>query len=104
MPRTEMSLVARFELDFSKKVRAYSKGNRQKVLLIAALMTRPDLLILDEPTSGLDPLMEQAFRHSCTRPKSAGRASSIQPHCTSWPRRPPPRLTGSATAPCSALV
>ena len=50
-------LVARFDLDPAKKVRAYSKGNRQKVILIAALMTRADLLVLDEPTSGLDPLM-----------------------------------------------
>jgi ABC-2 type transport system ATP-binding protein len=56
-------LIERFQLDPSKKVRAYSKGNRQKLTLIAAFMTRPDLLILDEPTSGLDPLMEQAFRH-----------------------------------------
>jgi ABC-2 type transport system ATP-binding protein len=55
-------LINRFQLDPSKKVRAYSKGNRQKLVLIAALMTRADLLILDEPTSGLDPLMEQAFR------------------------------------------
>ncbi len=48
-------LISRFELDPSKKVRAYSKGNRQKLILIAALMTRPALLVLDEPTSGLDP-------------------------------------------------
>ena len=56
-------LIERFDLDVSKKVRAYSKGNRQKLILVAALMTRTDLLVLDEPTSGLDPLMEQAFRH-----------------------------------------
>jgi ABC-2 type transport system ATP-binding protein len=56
-------IIGRFDLDPTKKVRAYSKGNRQKLILIAALMTRADLLLLDEPTSGLDPLMEQAFRH-----------------------------------------
>ena len=51
------TLVERFKLDTRKKVRALSKGNRQKVQLIAAFATRADLLILDEPTSGLDPLM-----------------------------------------------
>jgi ABC-2 type transport system ATP-binding protein len=55
-------LIERFEFDPSKKVRAYSKGNRQKLILIAALMTRADLLLLDEPTGGLDPLMERVFR------------------------------------------
>jgi len=55
-------LIERFDFDPSKKVRAYSKGNRQKLILIAALMTRADLLLMDEPTSGLDPLMERAFR------------------------------------------
>jgi ABC-2 type transport system ATP-binding protein len=57
-------LLERFGFDPSKKVRAYSKGNRQKLVLIAALMTRADLLLLDEPTSGLDPLMEKAFQDS----------------------------------------
>src|SRR5689334_24371468 len=57
-------LLERFEFDPTKKVRAYSKGNRQKLVLVAALMTRADLLLLDEPTSGLDPLMERAFRES----------------------------------------
>src|SRR5579864_6303749 len=59
-------LVERFRLDPTKRVRAYSKGNRQKLILIAGLMVRADLLLLDEPTSGLDPLMEQAFRE-CIR-------------------------------------
>src|ERR1700760_1884981 len=54
-------LIERFRLDADKKVRALSKGNRQKVQLIAAFASRADLLILDEPTSGLDPLMEVAF-------------------------------------------
>ncbi len=68
-------LVERFELDPTMRVRAYSKGNRQKVLLIAALMTRADLLVLDEPTAGLDPLMEQAFRE-CVR-EARGRGQSV---------------------------
>lgn len=56
------ALIERFDLDPRKKVRAYSKGNRQKVALIAALASTAELLILDEPTSGLDPLMEMVFR------------------------------------------
>ena len=72
-------LIERFELDPSKKVRAYSKGNRQKVILIAALMTRADLLVLDEPTSGLDPLMEQVFRQCVERgPRRAARPCSCR--------------------------
>jgi ABC-2 type transport system ATP-binding protein len=57
-------LIERFELDPAKKSRAYSKGNRQKVALVAALASGAELLILDEPTSGLDPLMEAAFRET----------------------------------------
>jgi ABC-2 type transport system ATP-binding protein len=59
-------LIERFELDPSRKIRALSRGNRQKVILIAALMSRADLMIFDEPTAGLDPLMEQEFR-ACVR-------------------------------------
>lgn len=59
-------LIERFELDPTKRVRDYSKGNRQKVALIAALAAQAELLVLDEPTSGLDPLMEQAFQQ-CVR-------------------------------------
>jgi ABC-2 type transport system ATP-binding protein len=73
-------LVGRFELDPSKKVRAYSKGNRQKVILIAALMCRPPLLLLDEPTSGLDPLMEQAFRHCVQEAKKQGQTVFLSSH------------------------
>jgi ABC-2 type transport system ATP-binding protein len=76
-------LVARFELDPSKKVRAYSKGNRQKLILIAALMGRPDLLVLDEPTSGLDPLMEQAFRHCIHEAKDRGQTVFLSSHILS---------------------
>jgi len=65
-------LIQRFDFDPSKKVRSYSKGNRQKLNLIAALMTRAELLIIDEPTSGLDPLMEQRFRESIEEAKRNG--------------------------------
>ncbi len=76
-------LLERFDLDGSKKVRAYSKGNRQKVLLIAALMTRADLLVLDEPTSGLDPLMEQAFRLSIREARDRGQTVLLSSHSLS---------------------
>jgi ABC-2 type transport system ATP-binding protein len=59
-------LIERFDFDPTKRIRDYSKGNRQKVALVAALAAEADLLILDEPTSGLDPLMEQAFQQ-CVR-------------------------------------
>ena len=61
-PNRRAELLDRFDLDPRKKARAYSKGNRQKVALIAALASDVELLLLDEPTSGLDPLMEAAFR------------------------------------------
>ena len=60
------ALVERFELVPDKKIRAYSHGNRQKVMLIAAFASRAEVLLLDEPTTGLDPLMEQVFR-ACVR-------------------------------------
>jgi ABC-2 type transport system ATP-binding protein len=59
-------LIERFDLDPTKRIRDYSKGNRQKIALVAALAAEADLLILDEPTSGLDPLMEQVFQQ-CVR-------------------------------------
>ena len=77
------ALIQRFDLDPAKKVRAYSKGNRQKVLLIAAFMTRADLLILDEPTSGLDPLMEQAFRECVQEARENGQAVFLSSHILS---------------------
>ncbi len=76
-------LVSRFELDPTKKVRAYSKGNRQKVILVAGLMTRPDLLVLDEPTTGLDPLMEQAFRHCIHEARERGQTVFLSSHIMS---------------------
>lgn len=76
-------LIKRFELDLSKKVRAYSRGNRQKVILIAALAARPDLLLLDEPTSGLDPLMEQEFRHCIAEAKERGQTVFLSSHILS---------------------
>jgi ABC-2 type transport system ATP-binding protein len=76
-------LVSLFELDTSKKIRAYSKGNRQKVVLIAALMCRPPLLVLDEPTSGLDPLMEQAFRKCVQEAKQHGQTVFLSSHILS---------------------
>lgn len=76
-------LIERFDLDPTKRVRAYSKGNRQKVSLIAALMTRADLLILDEPTSGLDPLMEQTFRECIEEAKRVGQTVFLSSHILS---------------------
>ncbi len=76
-------LVERFKLDTSKRVRALSKGNRQKVQLVAALATRADLLILDEPTSGLDPLMEVAFRDSVHEAKERGQTVFLSSHILS---------------------
>lgn len=76
-------LVTRFDLDTSKKVRAYSKGNRQKVVLIAALMSRAELMILDEPTSGLDPLMEQAFRQCVHEARDRGQTVFLSSHSLS---------------------
>jgi len=73
-------LVERFQIESSKKIRALSKGNRQKVVLVAALASRADLLILDEPTSGLDPLMEVAFRQSVLEAKGRGQTVFLSSH------------------------
>ena len=82
--KRRQELIERFDLDPSKKARAYSKGNRQKVALIAALASDAELLVFDEPTSGLDPLMEAAFR-DCVNAERRGRPdrAAVQPH----PRR-----------------
>jgi ABC-2 type transport system ATP-binding protein len=76
-------LVERFRLDTDKKVRALSKGNRQKVQLVAAFASRADLLILDEPTSGLDPLMEVAFRDTVREAKARGQTVFLSSHILS---------------------
>jgi len=76
-------LLDRFELDPSKKARAYSKGNRQKVALVAALASDAELLLLDEPTSGLDPLMEAAFRGCVEEERSSGRTVLLSSHILS---------------------
>jgi ABC-2 type transport system ATP-binding protein len=76
-------LIERFQLDTSKKIRALSKGNRQKVQLVAALATRAELLLLDEPTSGLDPLMEMAFRESVEEARGRGQTVFLSSHILS---------------------
>jgi ABC-2 type transport system ATP-binding protein len=82
-PQYRDELIERFDLDPDRKVRTYSKGNRQKVVLIAALMTRADLLVLDEPTGGLDPLMEQAFRRCVHEAKERGQTVLLSSHILS---------------------
>ena len=76
-------LVKRFNLDVTRKVRTYSRGNRQKVILISALMTRPELMILDEPTTGLDPIMEQEFRHCVDEARERGQTVFLSSHILS---------------------
>jgi ABC-2 type transport system ATP-binding protein len=76
-------LVERFELDTKKKGRAYSKGNRQKVALVAALASDAELLILDEPTSGLDPLMEAVFSACVAEAKQRGTTVLLSSHILS---------------------
>ncbi|MEU8223692.1 ABC transporter ATP-binding protein [Kribbella sp. NPDC048915] len=79
-PARKKELLERFELDPTKKGRTYSKGNRQKVALVAALAADVDLLILDEPTSGLDPLMETVFQQCIAEVKQAGRSVLLSSH------------------------
>jgi len=74
------ALIDRFALDPSKKARAYSRGNRQKVALIAALASDAELLLLDEPTAGLDPLMEAAFRDCVNDERHDGRTILLSSH------------------------
>lgn len=79
-PERKKKMIEKFDLDPTKKARTYSKGNRQKVALVAALASRAELLILDEPTSGLDPLMEAAFTDSIQELKKEGRSVLLSSH------------------------
>lgn len=79
-PRRRADLIARFDLDPTKKGRAYSKGNRVKVALVAALASDVELLLLDEPTSGLDPLMEEVFRACIAEARHNGRTVLLSSH------------------------
>src|SRR6266516_3488556 len=73
-------LLRRFDLDPTKKGRAYSKGNRQKVALVTALASNVELLLLDEPTAGLDPLMEEIFRECIQEERRSGRTVLLSSH------------------------
>ena len=78
--RRRADLLDRFELDPTKKARTYSKGNRQKVALVAALASDVELLVMDEPTSGLDPLMEAVFQRVRRRGPRRGRTVLLSSH------------------------
>ena len=78
--RRRDQLIERFDLDPRKKSRTYSKGNRQKVALIAALASDIELLLLDEPTSGLDPLMDAVFRDCLAEERARGRTVALSSH------------------------
>jgi ABC-2 type transport system ATP-binding protein len=79
-PARRADLLERFDLDPRKKARTYSKGNRQKVALVAALASDAELLILDEPTSGLDPLMEALFQDCIREVRAEGRTVLLSSH------------------------
>ena len=78
--RRRAALLERFDLDPTRKSRSYSKGNRQKVALVAALASDVELLLLDEPTSGLDPLMEAVFRECVAEERERGRTVLLSSH------------------------
>lgn len=80
MTRRRDELIERFDLNPRRKTRTYSKGNRQKVALIAALAADVDLLLLDEPTSGLDPLMEVVFQQVIAETQQEGRSVLLSSH------------------------
>lgn len=78
--RRRDELIERFDLDPAKKGRSYSKGNRQKVAIVAALASNAELLLLDEPTAGLDPLMEVVFQDVISRAKADGKTVLLSSH------------------------
>ena len=82
-----LRLAGRLELDLDRRIRALSKGNRQKVGLVQAFMHRPDLLVLDEPTSGLDPLVQQVFHELVAETTGAGRTVFVSSHVLSEVQR-----------------
>jgi ABC-2 type transport system ATP-binding protein len=86
-------LIERFDLDPRKKAGSYSKGNRQKVALVAALASDAELLLLDEPTAGLDPLMEAVFRDCILGAKAAGRTVLLSSHILAQVERLCDRVT-----------
>jgi ABC-2 type transport system ATP-binding protein len=81
--RRRAELLERFELDPTKRGRQYSKGNKQKVAIVAALASDVELLVLDEPTSGLDPLMEMVFQEEIAAEKARGRSILLSSHILS---------------------
>ena len=83
MPARRTELLERFELDPTKQIRAYSKGNRQKVALVAAFASDVELYLLDEPTSGLDPLMETVFQDVVRAVRDRGRTVLLSSHILS---------------------
>jgi ABC-2 type transport system ATP-binding protein len=76
----QQDLIARLDVDPSRRFREYSKGNKQKIGLIVAIQHRPDLLVLDEPTSGLDPLVQQTFYEVIRETKAEGRTIFLSSH------------------------
>lgn len=87
------ALLERFQLDPTKRARAYSKGNRQKVALVAAFAGDPELLVLDEPTAGLDPLMEQVFNDCVADVRVRGGTVLLSSHILSEVERLADRVT-----------
>ena len=79
----QADLIARLDIDATRRFREYSKGNKQKIGLVVALQHRPDLLVLDEPTSGLDPLVQQTFYEVIREAKAEGRTIFLSSHILS---------------------